>query len=241
MLEEFALPVHPTLTHPLTGEPLQSVGIVGGRVIWPIMGAAEEEDDKDADGSDDGVDQDAQDKDADKLGDAGKQALDRMKAKWQSERDKARDLESKLAAASAKPVDKEDADLATARQQAMDQAIQQAAAKANERILRSEVRAAATGKLANPALALKLLDLSEFEVDADGNVDAEEISTAIAELITKEPYLAAQGRKFQGDADAGPRNGAKGQQISAEQVKTMTPEQIVEAQTKGLLDDYLAS
>lgn len=29
---------HPRLTHPLTGRPLEAVGIVNGRVIWPIMG-----------------------------------------------------------------------------------------------------------------------------------------------------------------------------------------------------------
>lgn len=36
-----ALPIHPTLVHPLTGKPLQAVGIVGGRVIWPTLGASE--------------------------------------------------------------------------------------------------------------------------------------------------------------------------------------------------------
>lgn len=32
------LPVHPTLRHPRTGAPLQAVGVVAGRAIWPILG-----------------------------------------------------------------------------------------------------------------------------------------------------------------------------------------------------------
>jgi hypothetical protein len=178
----------------------------------------------------------------DALGDPGKKALDAMKVKWQAERTKRTDIEAKLAAALAakKPADGDD-ELAQARQKAVDDAIGTAMKKANARILASEIKAAAAGKLANPALALKLLDLSKFEVDDDGNVDAEEISDAIADLIKNEPYLAAQGRKFQGDADAGPRTGAKTAQLSEADVKKMTPEQIVEAQSKGLLADYLAS
>jgi hypothetical protein len=175
------------------------------------------------------------------LGDAGKKAIDAMKAKWQAEKTKRTDLEAKLAAATAKKSTGEDDEVAQARQQAMSEAVTAATKKANDRILASEIKLAAVGKLANPALALKLLDLSQFEVDDDGNVDADEISDAIADLIKNEPYLAAQGRKFQGNADAGPRNGAKAGQLSAEQVKAMTPEQIVEAQGKGLLVDYLAS
>ncbi len=65
-------------------------------------------------------------------------------------------------------------------------------AKANRRILRSEVKAAAAGKLADPNDALHMLDLDQFEVDDDGNVDEDEIATAIADLLEKKPYLAAQ-------------------------------------------------
>jgi hypothetical protein len=35
-----ALPVHPFLRHPLSGEPLRAIGIVGGRLVWPVIGAA---------------------------------------------------------------------------------------------------------------------------------------------------------------------------------------------------------
>lgn len=32
--------IHPTLKHPVTGLPLEAVGIVGGKAIWPILGGA---------------------------------------------------------------------------------------------------------------------------------------------------------------------------------------------------------
>jgi hypothetical protein len=82
-----------------------------------------------------------------------------------------------------------------------------ATAKANERIVKAEVRASAAGKLSDPLDALKFLDLSKFEVDADGNVDTEEIDDAIVDLLEKKPYLAvpAQGerKRFKGSGDGG--------------------------------------
>lgn len=38
------LPVHPTLTHPRTGEPLVAVGVINGRAIWPVLGGSGEGD-----------------------------------------------------------------------------------------------------------------------------------------------------------------------------------------------------
>lgn len=74
----------------------------------------------------------------------------------------------------------------------------------NDRIIRAEVRAVAGGKLADPMDAVRLLDLSKFEVDNDGNVDAGKISKAIDELLKAKPYLG--GNKQPGrlpGADAG--------------------------------------
>jgi len=34
------LPTHPTIVDPRTGDPLRAVGIIGGRPVWPIMGAS---------------------------------------------------------------------------------------------------------------------------------------------------------------------------------------------------------
>lgn len=59
------------------------------------------------------------------------------------------------------------------------------------RVIRSEVKAIAAGKLADPADALALLDLSGFELDDEGHVDEKGIAAAIDALIAQKPYLAA--------------------------------------------------
>lgn len=74
-----------------------------------------------------------------------------------------------------------------------------------ERLLRSEVKVAASGKVVNPAVAVKLLDLSAFDLDDDGNVDAEVLAKAIDDLVKDHPYLAANGTQRRTDFDAGPR------------------------------------
>ncbi|HEY5834989.1 hypothetical protein [Streptomyces sp.] len=224
--------------------------------IWPILGGAEDEDsqeqgeddagkdesaEEDESGQDDAAEEESgQDEDdgADKLGDAGKQALDRMKAKLRDERGKRRAAESERDQLKAKSVDdKPDQDQIRA------EADKAATAKANKRIIRSEVKAAATGKLAKPADALVFLDLDQFEVDGDGQVDEDEVAEAIENLLTDRPYLAVTVPKqprFQGTGDGGARKGTGGpKQLSEQEVKKLTPEQIDDAHRKGQLRDYL--
>lgn len=208
--------------HPRTG--LRAVGFrSGNRPIWPIKGASPDDpsnDDAAADQGDDDTDEpdgadDPTGDDADKAsldegyeaaGDKGKQALDRMKAKLKAERDKRRTAEAELAKKSSADKSEDEQAIETVHQEAA----AEATARANQRILRSEVKAAAAGKLADPADALRLLDLEQFEVDDDGEVDADEIEGAITDLVTKKPYLAAQGgtnRKPKPDPTQGPRGG----------------------------------
>lgn len=154
--------------------------------------------DQDADESTAG-DQDETETDATKaLGDAGKQAIDRMKARLRAERDARRKAEQERDAAKG----------ATEQERAQREADAKALTKANARILRAEVRRAATGKLADPADALAFVDLDQFEVTDDGDVDEDEIATAIDDLLKKKPHLAAaqgQQSRFQGGADQGAR------------------------------------
>jgi hypothetical protein len=186
----------------------------------------------------DDQDQD-EDEGVDKLGDAGKQALDRMKAKLRDERGKRRAAESERDQLKAKSADdKPDPDQIRA------EADKAATAKANKRIVRSEVRAAATGKLAKPADALVFLDLDQFEVDGDGQVDEDEVAEAIESLLADRPYLAlaapAKQSRFQGTGDGGARKGTGGpKQLTEHEVRKLTPEQIDEAHRKGQLRDYL--
>jgi hypothetical protein len=65
--------------------------------------------------------------------------------------------------------------------------------KANQRIVRAEIKALAGTKLQDPNDAVRLLDLTSFTVDDDGNVDEDAVKAAIDELLKTKPYLAADG------------------------------------------------
>lgn len=169
----------------------------------------EDTDEGDTDTEDDDVDQSTADDDAsdddgdetdsdgaDALGDKGKQALDRMKDRLKTEKAKRRKAEDDLAAASA-------TDEASKARREVETA---ALAKANDRIRRSEVKAAAKGVLADANDAFRFLDLDQFEIDENGDVDEDEIAEAITKLVTEKPYLAAQGgKRFQGAGGGGAR------------------------------------
>lgn len=189
-------------------------------------------DDADGDSTDDDSDDDAGDSGdgAESLGDKGKQALDRMKAKLRDERAKRRAAEAKAAARNDNDNDN----------RARREAEAAATKKANARILRSEIKAAAAGKLADPADAYQFLDLDKFEVDDDGNVDEEEIADAIDDLIKKKPYLSAQGgKRFGGESDGGRKGDRKKSQLTREDLKGMSPTEILTAQKEGRLADLI--
>lgn len=179
----------------------------GDALMRANVGAEDESDDTDTEEDDAGQstadddasgDEDGED-DADgveDLGDKGKQALIRMKEKLKAERAKRQKAEQERDAASA-------TDEADRTRREVESA---ALSKANGRIVRSEVKAAAKGVLADPNDAFRFLDLDQFEVDDDGDVDEDEIASAIADLVEKKPYLAAQGgKRFQGTAGGGAR------------------------------------
>jgi hypothetical protein len=172
------------------------------------------------------------------LGDAGKKALDAMKAERKAARDEAAAAKAERDALQAK-LDGKEAEHAAAQeaQRLRDEAL----AVANERILKAEVRAAAASKLNDPQDALRFLNLSEFEVGSDGEVDASQVAQAIDDLIASKPYLAAQGKRFQGTADGGARNGtAEPSQLTKADLARMTPEQIDAAITEGRATNLLS-
>jgi hypothetical protein len=185
-----------------------------------------------AEGEPEGVDQ---------LGDAGKKALDTMKGKWHSEREKRRQLEAQLAELN-KPEQGEAPDVEQIRAQARAEAKAEAL---RERAL-DRLEAKAARKFTNPELARKLLaDRVDDFVD-DGNVDTDAITDALDSLLQSDPYLAAQGgtKRFQGTADSGARKGsARPAQLSATDVKRLRAEgkhaEIIKAREEGRLEDYL--
>lgn len=136
------------------------------------------------------------------LGDAGKKALDAMKADRNAARLAEKAANDRLAALEAQIEGREAEHAATLAAQAVKD---EALSAANQRILKAEVRAQAAAKLNDPKDALLYLDLSGFEVGEDGEVDGDAVASAIDKLITDKPYLAAQGTRFKGEADGGAR------------------------------------
>ena len=119
-----------------------------------------------------------------------------------------------------------------------------ALAKANEKIVRAEIKAAAAGKLADPSDALRYLDLTKFDVDADGGVDESAVNEAIAELIEQKPYLAAQGgRMVTGSANGGARKESGPGQLTKADVDRMYAnrqyDEIERARQEGRLNQIL--
>jgi hypothetical protein len=171
------------------------------------------------------------------LGDAGKKALDAMKAERKAAREEAAAAKAERDALQAK-LDGREAEFQ--QEQVKRLADQAALAKYNERIVRSEVKTAAKGVLNDPQDAYKFLDLGSFEVDDDGNVDEGAIASAIAGLVKDKPYLAAQGGRFQGSADGGARNDTtKPAQLTRADMARMSPEQINDAANSGQFDELL--
>lgn len=182
----------------------------------------------------DPVDETGDPEGADALGDPGKKALDAMKEKWRKERDARKALADELAKLKAQLESSDDqVDLDEVRRQAA----AEATAKLNARVLRSEVKAAAAGLLADPEDALYLLDLDRFKVGDDGEVDTKAIKDAISDLIARKPYLAAQGGTVQFDSARGKR--APVGQLTREELSRMTPAEINEARRAGRLNSLL--
>lgn len=139
------------------------------------------------------------------LGDAGKQALDRMKQERNEAKASAKEHAEALKALQIEVEKLKNNGEEDKAAKAIREAESAATQKANRRIASAELRAAATGKLADPADVLAFIDPKSIEVNDDGEVDAEAVAAAIETLISKKPHLAAQGKRFQGSGDGGAR------------------------------------
>lgn len=108
--------------------------------------------------------------------------------------------------------------------------------RANERLIKSELRSAAKGKLSNVADALVFIDLAAIEVGDDGEVDQGALDTAIATLLDERPYLGIpEQKRFQGGADQGGGKTGAPKQLTRADLSGMSPEAIVAAEKNGQL------
>lgn len=173
------------------------------------------------------------------LGDAGKKALAEERAARKAaekEAKRAKELEAELAKLREDAMSEQEKAITQARKEGA----AEADAKANVRIAKSEARALAAGKTRDPEVAVQLLgDLAQF-VTEDGDVDTDAMSEALDKLVEQKEYLAVGDRQPVPGADQGARGGNQGaSQLSREQLKTMSPEQIMKADSEGRLDKAL--
>jgi hypothetical protein len=184
--------------HPKTGALLHPLGYRrDGRPIWPILGAApdddidvddegdkdEDEDEHEGEHDDDEHDDDEHDDDEhdddehgnDKLGDAGKKAIQREREKVKALRKENRDLKAKAAGAP-------------------DEADTKAEAKWKPVFVRREATHALreAGLIGKPDRLLRLLDIDALDVDIDeesGDVDIDGLDDQITDLRKEYPSL----------------------------------------------------
>jgi hypothetical protein len=106
----------------------------------------------------------------------------------------------------------------TEQEKALEQARKEAAEEARGELtkelrkerLQSAVARTAAGKFADVDDAIKLLDLDDDDIfDEDGKVNADNLKSALDDLLDRKPHLAASpiGKKPAGDADAGKGSG----------------------------------
>ena len=175
------------------------------------------------------------------LGDAGKKALDAMKAKWKTAEKSGREALAELAKRDAAAANKDK----PAEEQALEAARAEARAEAttasNARLVKVELRAAAKGKLADPTDAHLYISLDDFDVNDDGEVDSAALDDAIDELLARKPHLAAgESRKFAGSADQGAKGKAsRVTQLVQSELDAMSPEQIGAALKDGRLNTLM--
>lgn len=177
------------------------------------------------------------------LGDAGKKALDAMKAKWKAADALAKAANAKIATIEAAAALKDKPAEEQALEAARAEARAEATTAANARIIKSELRLAAKGVLADPADALAFIDLSDFTVSEDGDVDSDALNEAIAELIANKPHLAAgKPNRFDGGADQGAKGrDAKPSQLSEADLQNMSPAEVNQARKDGRLSKLLGT
>ena len=173
---------------------------------------------------------------AEALGDPGKKALDTMKAERKAATDRAKAAEAERDALKAQ-LEGREAEHAAAqeKQRARDEAL----AVANKRILSAELRAAAKGKLADPSDAALYINLDEFEVSEDGEVDSDALASAIDDLLARTAHLAADSRRFDGAADQGAKGEPRQSQLSATDLETMSAAEVNQARRDGRLNKVL--
>lgn len=159
--------------------------------------------------------------------------LTRQKAQF-SDYDALKDKASKFDELEA--ANKTELERAQTRTAELEHQVTEVAARAQEALLRSAVISEAARKnVVDPDAALALLDRTVLEFD-DAGVP-KNMGDAIDSLLEAKPYLA--GTRAAGSADLGARGSNVAGQLTRDDLKTMSDEDIVKAQKDGRLDHMM--
>lgn len=179
----------------------------------------------------------------DKLGEGGKKALDaERKARRDAEKaaraaaDRQAEMEAELAKLREGAMSDQEKALEQARKEAAEAARSEVLTEVRGKRLATEIRAAATGKFADPEDAAAFLATEDLDPD-----DPEAISVAIDELLEKKPHLKAGATQANpGDIDQGARDSDGVRQLTRDDLKLLSPDERAAAFEKGQLRDLLA-
>lgn len=228
---------------PRTGVPLRPLGVVGGRVVWPMMGAAPDpdEDDEQKETKDKGGDPEGGDASEDAEGsDKGDPkakiaALEEEKNRHVKRRQEAEEAlaETRRRLEELEGKDKSEAEKAAARVTELETENKTLQESLREARLQNAFLSDNTYEWHNPGRALALADLSEVEIDSDGTVHG--LKAALDKLAKSDAYLLKQkSEKDDAKEDLPDTGSAKNGSKSQKQ------KQSAEAREKELRDKYPA-
>lgn len=218
-------PIAPSIMkkHPLTGEPIEPVGVVGNKIVWPFMGGApeegedEEEDEDDTGDSGTGKKKDTGDDDGDSGSDDDKgDKVSRADLEAIEKRMKAADRRAEAAEKALK--EKTDAEKGELQKAQDDLKEVQTALEETQKVIMS-LRLENAFLTANkhtwhePETALNLAQSAGYLddiVDEDGKVDKPALSKALDRLAKDKQYLVKKDKKEKDDEDKGPSGSPAG-------------------------------
>lgn len=129
---------------------------------------------------------------------------------WKRSSQQIEDLKAQLDKAKEATQTEQEKALEEARKQAAEEARTELTAELRKERLQSAVARQAAGKFADVDDAIRLLDLEDDDIfDEEGKVNAENLNSALDDLLDRKPHLASSvvGKKPAGDADAGKGQG----------------------------------
>ena len=216
-----AFPVHSTMRHPHTGEPLRAIGIIKGKPIWPFMGASpDDQGGAGGDGGGSGSDGGGQQGGTGATGgdDKGGDDVDGLKARIAALEDEKNRHYSRRSEAEKEleTLRKFKNDLENASKSDLEKAQGEVTRLTNDLAKLADLNKELTLKNAflssnkitwhNPEEALKLADLSAVDVKPDGTVDTKALEAALVNLSNKSKHLV-KADDGSGSSDDGKGNG----------------------------------